>query len=201
MLGALTAAFGRPDWQWRPNNPDGLVHVWGSQSPDFALRVSTGASALFCGPDTYRDDGVDHFYAWDYQGGLGLTTSEGITIGSTAAEVLAAYPDAKSGQHAETGSGDWSPGLVSIAGGANGLRGWAGTEDPESTAAQALIELGFQVEPFGFDFEALRAFQASAGLDVTGALDTPTWLALGLPLPADPAAPVTGLKAGIQDPS
>lgn len=86
-------------------------------------------------------------------------------------------------------------------GGENGLRGRVAYEDYEQTAEQALIELGFQVEPPGGVFEALRGFRASAGLEVNGSLDTPTWLALGLPLPADPDAPVTGLEAGIQDPS
>lgn len=199
VLAALTAAFGPPDEEQRTNNPDGVVHLWRGGPLGYALRVSTGTSTLFCGSDTYRDDGVDHFYAWDYYGGLGLTTAEGITVGSSAAELLAAYPDADFGRHAETGSQTWSPGLVSIAGGENGLRGRLTYEEYEPIAAQSLVELGYSLEPNAF--EALRAFQAAQGLEVTGALDTPTWLALGLPLPVDPDTPMKGLKAGIQDPS
>jgi peptidoglycan hydrolase-like protein with peptidoglycan-binding domain len=201
VLTALTAALGPPDEQWRPNNPEGLVHIWNSNSTGYGLRVSTGTSTQFCGTDGYRTDGVDHFYAWDYHGGLGLTTAEGITIGSTATEVLGAYPKAAFGQHGETGSADWSPGIVSITGGEFGLRGWVGGVDLdayEQTAAQALAELGYSVDPPGYLVDALSAFQASEGLVVTGSLDTPTWLALGLPLPADPEAPVVGLVAGIQ---
>ncbi len=70
-----------------------------------------------------------------------------------------------------------------------------------TTTAQSLVELGFEVEPPGGVFEAPRAFQVSAGLEVTGWLDMPTWLALGLSLAADPDAPVAGLKGGLQDPS
>lgn len=201
VLAALTAALGPPDAQWRPNNPDGLVHIWNDDSTGAGLRVSTGTSTEFCGTDGYRNDGVDHFYAWEYHGGLGLTTSEGITIGSTASEVLVAHPEAAFGQHGETGSADWTPGIVSITGGELGLRGWVGgvpLDDYEQTAAQALVELGYSVDPPGYVFEALRAFQASEGLVVTASLDTPTWLALGLPLPVDPDAAVTGLMAGVQ---
>lgn len=201
VLVALTAAFGPPDEQWRPNNPAGLEHIWRQDSHDERLRVSTGTSTEFCGTDGYRDDGVDHFYAWTYHGGLGLTTADGISIGSTAADVLAAYPQAAFGQHGETGSADWTPGIVSITGGELGLRGWVGgfpLDDYEQTAAQALVALGYSVEPPSSLGDALRAFQAAEGLAVAGSLDTPTWLALGLPLPADPEAPVTGLMAGIQ---
>ena len=201
LLAALTAVLGPSDWQGRPNNPAGLVNIWNSDSTGYGLRVSTGTSTEFCGTEGYRNDGVDHFYAWTYGGGLGLTTAGGITIGSTAAEVLAAYPEAAFGQQAETGSGDWTPGIVSIAGGELGLRGWVGglpLDDYEQTAAQALVELGYSLGPRGDLRDALRALQAAEGLVVTGFLDTPTWLALGLTLPADPEAPVVGLMAGIQ---
>lgn len=81
-----------------------------------------------------------------------------------------------------------------IVGGATGLRGateWS-VPHPDELVGQALRDKGYS-SPY---FQAIGEFQADAGLEVTSWADTPTWLALGLPLPLNPDAPLTTLRAG-----
>ena len=185
VLAVLTATLGPPDEQ-RP-----LVDASGSSAPGVRLHVWHGTA-----PYGLTVTVADTFRAWEYNGDLGLTTESGIGIGSTAAEVLAAYPGAAFGQYPECTacSGEWEPSLVWIVGGATGLRGatdWSGGS-PYELAGQALRDKGYS-SPY---FQAIGEFQVDQGLEVTNWLDTPTWLALGLPLPLSPDDPLTTLRAG-----
>lgn len=152
------------------------------------------------------------FAGWRLNGyggltGIDLATSSGMTLGSTAAEVLATHPDASFGYWPEQACGDawWDPSSFRVGDPADGydfdgLRGWVHSEDPWAPLDQALVDHGF---PDGttcmYDVmcsELFATVQQMLGLPVTYSLDRATWTALGLPLPPDPNAPVTMLTAG-----
>ena len=59
-------------------------------------------------------------------------------------------------------------------------------------AGQALRDRGYS-SPYS---QAIGESQADQGSEVTNWLDTPTWLALGLPLPLSPAAQLISIRAG-----
>jgi hypothetical protein len=73
-------------------------------------------------------------------------------------------------------------------------------DDARAAVHQAMIDHGCRS---GIDCggdvmcaEVFGEFQESVGLPDAGGLDRATWLALGLPLPLDPDAPVELLRAG-----
>ncbi len=152
------------------------------------------------------------FAGWRLSGyggltGIDLATSDGITLGSPAADVLAVSPDARFGYWPEGLCGDawWDPASFRIGDPGDdysfdGLRGSVRIEDPWASLDQALVDLGF---PDGatcrYDVMCSDLFatvQQMLGLPVTYTLDRATWTALGLPLPPDTHAPVLMLTSG-----
>ena len=152
------------------------------------------------------------FAGWylDGYGGLSgfdFATPGGITLGSTAAELLAADSNVRFGYWPEHSCGDawWDPSSFRVGDPGDGysfdgLRGWVRIEDPWAPLDPALVDLGF---PEGtmcmYDAmcsELFATVQQMLGLPVTYGLDRATWTALGLPLPPDANAPVTVLTAG-----
>lgn len=165
-----------------------------------------------------QTDGALEFIAWELSGydsrrGVSLATSEGVALGSTASELLAAYRDVDFGHWPEPGCGDawWNPGAFRIdeherdnTGTWTGLRGSLGHDWDAMlrTLDEALIAHGVAQ---GLDCyqdvmcaDVFGEFQQSVGMPVGGGLDRSTWRALGLSLPPDPDAPVEALRAGEQ---
>ena len=153
------------------------------------------------------------FVGWELSGfgggiGMSLATTRGVALGSTASEMLSAYPDVDFGHHPEPLCGDawWDPGAFKIDVDADdptsGLRGSVGHDWDVmlGTLDAALIAQGI---PEGLDCgedvmcaAVFGKFQESVGLPFTAGLDRPTWVALGLPLPPSMDAEVHSLKAG-----
>ena len=153
------------------------------------------------------------FVGWELSGfgggiGMSLATTRGVALGSTASEMLSAYPDVDFGHHPEPLCGDawWDPGAFKIDVDADdpesGLRGSVGHDWDVmlGTLDAALIARGI---PEGLDCgedvmcaAVFGKFQESVGLPFTAGLDRPTWVALGLPLPPSMDAEVHSLKAG-----
>jgi hypothetical protein len=93
VIFTLAALYGPPtaDTGWQPSiGPFGTCD--GSESRGVSFG---GLTAIFGDSSLYRDDGERHFFAYTYTGGTppGMTTPNGITVGSTVAEVKAAYGD------------------------------------------------------------------------------------------------------------
>jgi hypothetical protein len=189
-----------------------------AEPPPYTSRYlrweGTGGATFFA---LFRQTGNQYLFAgWELNGVTGLTgfdlaTAEGITLGSTAAELLATYPDTVFGGIPEPGCGDagWIPSVFYIGdadttdgGFGTGLRGQLQlAEEPWIALEQALVDRGFPAIPDSCtDVWCANVFDVvrrAVGLTPTGrGLDRDIWLTLGLPLPDDPTAPVTWLRAG-----
>jgi hypothetical protein len=201
-----------------------LVAVLGPPSSDITepppytgqeVRWESPSAAAFI--VVFEQSGSQYGFAgWELNGSNGLTgfdlaTAEGITLGSTAADLLSAYPDTVFGGRVEPGCGDdwWTPSVFHVGrtdatggGFASGLRGeLQPAADPWARLDRALVDHGFPaVGDSCTDVMCANLFDAvqrSVGLPPTGwGLDRDTWLALGLPLPDDPTAPIALLRAG-----
>jgi peptidoglycan hydrolase-like protein with peptidoglycan-binding domain len=194
---------GRRDYLCGDTTCEGRERVvsWTGPAARFSIRFDdTGNGLLLAGWEL----------AGTGSGGIDLATADGVRLGSSGTAVQTASPDTVFGYYPEPGCGDtwWSPGEFRVGAEATealdwtGLRGSLGGFDENARAAvhQAMIENGYAG---GIDCmqdvmcaEVFGEFQESLGLPFAGGLDRATWLALGLPLPLDPDAPVVQLRAG-----
>ncbi len=152
---------------------------------------------------------MSHFTGWSLSGdgpleGVELATPDGITLGTSVADLLAVHPDAvvDADWLPQCGDSWWLPNQFEFG---DGLRGGAGplADQPDAVLDMAVAALAAHGHPIfgencgGVDcFDGIADYQRSVGLPDTGVLDTATWLSLGLPLPADPTAVFHYLEAG-----
>lgn len=173
--------------------------VWGTEE---GTRLTTFFSVS-------EADGASSFTGWQLSGygpleGSELVTPEGITLGSSVADVLAIHPTAVVGADFVTHCGDgwWLPNEYEFG---DGVRGIAGPPIGRSDVVMdmALTALAANGHPIDWGncgdpgcWAEVADYQRSVGLPDTGLFDRATWLALGLPLPADPTAVIHYLEAG-----
>ncbi len=178
----------------------------------FATGVSWGAedgtrlTAFFTFPEA---GGVSHFTGWSLSGdgpleGVELATPDGITLGTSVADLLAVHPDAvvDADWLPQCGDSWWLPNQFDFG---DGVRGIAGPLADQSDAVMnmALAALAAHGHPIDREqcgdpacWAVVADYQRSVGLPDSGLFDRATWLALGLPLPADPTAVFHYLEAG-----
>ncbi len=190
VVSLLTEVLGEPGRPWTMSGV-----TWGTEG-------GTQITAFFSTPGA---DGVSSFTGWQLrgQGALGdleLATPAGVTLGSSVADALAAYPDALIAADFVTHCGDgwWLPTQYEFD---DGVRGIAGPRD--TVMDMALAALAAHGYPIDWEhcgdagcWAVVADYQRSVGLPDNGLFDRATWLSLGLPLPADPTAVITLLEAG-----
>lgn len=195
VISLLTDALGPP--LGRPLVESGVS--WGAED-------ATHLTAFFSVPEA---GGVSHFTGWQLSGdgpldGVELASPDGITLGTSVADLLAAHPDAVVGADWLPQCGDswWLPNQFEFG---EGLRGIAGPlpDQPDVVLDMAEAALAAHGHPIDWGncgdpgcWAEVADYQRSVGLPDSGLFDRATWLALGLPLPADPTAVIHYLEAG-----